>query len=286
MKLVTVATHSDGYYSYLQQSCSRYHVPLTVLGFGTKWKGYSHKLLLMKEFLDQQPDHELICFIDSFDVILLRSFDELESEYQKMVNRIGVSIIIGCEKANSVWTEYAMKLIFGTCCGKLLNSGTYIGPVSDLKKMMDKIIPGQLDKDDQTLISQYARRYPDRIYIDHENELFLTVTNAKGHFLTKEMAFKHNQFFYKKNKPFLAHGNGNTNMNDLLLLLGYSLSQKEKRRVTEYHETEFNKKIFYYAKRVLPYLLLLIVILSLCIYFLVKRIRNYYKNEKIKPFLS
>jgi hypothetical protein len=83
------------------------------------------------------------------------------------------------------------------------------------------------------------------------------------------MKVKGSQFYYKKQRPFLAHGNGNTNMNDLLLLLQYSLSEKEKQRLINYNYSDFNKKMIYYTKTILPYLCVGLAFVIL-LYFIIK----------------
>jgi len=57
-----------------------------------KWTGYSFKLELMMEY---KSDDEIICFIDSFDVILLRPIQELESFFTSYHSLTGVRLIVG-----------------------------------------------------------------------------------------------------------------------------------------------------------------------------------------------
>ena len=47
MKLITVATHNDGYFKWLKESCKRYNYDLVILGYNEKWKGFNWRLELM-----------------------------------------------------------------------------------------------------------------------------------------------------------------------------------------------------------------------------------------------
>lgn len=44
MKLITYATHSTGYFEALKESAARNHFDFEVIGFGTKWNGFTQKL--------------------------------------------------------------------------------------------------------------------------------------------------------------------------------------------------------------------------------------------------
>ena len=62
MKLISIATHSDFYFPFLKKSCKRYDSELIVLGLGQPWPGFSFKSKLIKEYLQEMNDNEIICY--------------------------------------------------------------------------------------------------------------------------------------------------------------------------------------------------------------------------------
>ena len=49
------ATHEEGYFRALQESCKRHRMPLTVLGWGQPWRGFNWRFRLMQEALATRP---------------------------------------------------------------------------------------------------------------------------------------------------------------------------------------------------------------------------------------
>lgn len=63
---VCVATKSKLYFPYLKQLLPE----LTVLGMGTKWKGFIMKYELLGEYLKiLNNDNDIVCFIDAYDIL-------------------------------------------------------------------------------------------------------------------------------------------------------------------------------------------------------------------------
>ena len=89
VKLITVATHYDGYLKWLEAGCKRYNVNLIKLGWGQEWKGFVWKFELLLNYLTDiiaQNPYELIIFIDGYDVLLLKSLDDIEQVLIKLQN--------------------------------------------------------------------------------------------------------------------------------------------------------------------------------------------------------
>ena len=266
MKIVTVATKSSGYFEYLKQSCVKNGAELTVLGYGKKWLGYAWRIHLVDEFIRTLPDNEIVAFIDAYDVIMLRPVHELERQFVEF-SESDTKIVVGCERHVQNLVELGSRLIFEKCNGESLNAGTYIGYVRNLKRVFSfmKTNVSAENDDDQVLFSNFCVALPSMIYMDADSNFFLTVTNIFGNFLDAENVTITNQRvrFYN-NYPFFVHGNGNTDMNDLLKRLGYELSDGERNALRTYNFVSTFKKISYYIE---PFvLILLIVILMILIY--------------------
>ena len=62
VRLVNVATHSESYFPWLQESCKRYNTNLEILGWGEKWQGYSWKFTLMLNYLKKNKSRRISVF--------------------------------------------------------------------------------------------------------------------------------------------------------------------------------------------------------------------------------
>ena len=84
MKLVTVATHEDGYFKWLLESVKRFNCEkdFVVLGYGEEWQGFTWRFLKMLEYLKTLNEDEVVCFCDGYDVIAIRDLKELEESFK------------------------------------------------------------------------------------------------------------------------------------------------------------------------------------------------------------
>ena len=273
MRLVTVATHSDGYYDFLIKSCQRFNVKIDVLGYGEKWQGFGWRMNLVQNYVDSiEDENEVICFIDAYDVLLLRPIDEMEILFRVFAEKTGTNIVIGHEKHISIFIHILGKIIFGDCDGLAINAGTFIGfksAISDMIKTV-KSYNDSLDSDDQILITKYATKNIRKIHIDTECNFFLTIANQLSNFDIESVVIKNKTVSYKGLKPFFAHGCGNTNMNSFIEKLGYKMTLYEKNKKDEWNYDSSIKKIIYYCKN---YSVYLVLILCLIIYYIAKLFR-------------
>lgn len=276
MKLVTVATHSDGYFPYLKKSCERNGITLDVLGWGQKWTGYSFKLQLMQSYLKDLPDDEIVCFIDSFDVIALRPLEELEKSFRDLTANSGVRVAVGYDRAESLVIKGTSTLYFGTAHGYPINSGTYMGYAKDLTCMMNEIYTHPKE-DDQKVMTEYCKKNPHEVFIDASSLFFLTINNPFGdNFYDPElMKVQDGQLWYRGVKPFFAHGNGNTDMNRLIEKLGYPMSEGEKKQITLYNREAKMKKTKWYVYDVIEnYMLPWVVFLAFALVILLIKLKS------------
>lgn len=270
MRLVTVATHSDGYFPFLVKSCERNGAKLDVLGWGQKWQGYAWKLVLMKEFLRGLDDDEVVCFIDAYDVLLLRPLEELEAAFRDFARATGCEIVVGCDNVRKMHMKFLSKWVFGTCQHRPINSGTYIGFAGAIRRTVDKIgsIAQDPSQNDQVLLTQYCRRGAHRMHIDCDNVFFLTVLDPLAPFMDGSMHVENGQLFHHGLRPFVVHGNGNTDMNDVIVKLGYDFVAEDMRALDQFHRVAVKNKLQNYF----PYFInLLACIVGLCIAFLVAK---------------
>ena len=236
MKLVTVATHSQSYFPFLIESCKRYGADLVVLGFNQPWRGFNQKNILMKEYLDALPPDEVVCFIDAYDVILLRPLEDLEALFVNFNKNIGARIIVGCDMTIHGNATLFGRFYFGACNNKYVNSGTYIGYAADLREMMVFIMQqslGDTRADDQIMIRKYCSA-TNNVHIDCDRIFFLTFAGYQH----MQFPLKHpkvniiidpdsHDLYYNNIRPFFVHGVGKINMMNLLEALGYDISPEQ-----------------------------------------------------------
>lgn len=226
LHIITVATESKYYFKYLVESCKKNGVELTVLGFGKKWLGFNWRFKLMLKYLKKLSNNDIVCFVDGYDVICCRNLNKLEEEFIKIKKHKKCKIIVGNDKPN-IFT-LVTPFFFGKCDNKLLNAGTYIGYVRDLKIILQKIynLNPHNDADDQILMTKYCSLYPKDIYIDVNSKLFYTIGFPLKNCDT-DLIVKNNMVYYKKNNPFFVHANACGYLDNLLKRLGYKLENNK-----------------------------------------------------------
>lgn len=277
--LATVATHNSGYMKWLIQSCSKFDTKLNILGYGQKWQGYAWKLLLILDFIKNLPENDIVCFIDGYDVIMLRDINEIIPIFNNIKTITNKKIIVGCDKIHFKPLKIISEITFNKCKGLPINTGTYIGNVKDLKYYIEKIMQGMKpDDDDQALFIKFCNKNEDVFYIDHDSLLFLTIEKPMFNFLNNKIKIIDGKLIYNGHRPFFAHGNGNTNMNQLVEKLGFNITTKEKKQLTKTHVFAIGRKIKYYSGFYKNYYLIMLFLLL--IYYM-----NYYcKNKKLFLF--
>lgn len=249
MKLVTVATHSERYFPILIESCKKYNIQLDVLGWNQEWKGFIMRYNLMKDYLNDLPNDEIVCFIDSYDVIMLQPLYELEKKFVLM----NANIVVAHD------TGVFHRFIFGSCGKIRINAGTYIGYVHSLKEMISRICIDNdcFDKilDDQKILTKYCNKY--RLYIDTQSVLFFTKKyNTSCKVVNKQLV-------YNNTYPCVLHGPGYGDLDDILKQLGYNVSHVQHKKI-DY----FIKRCVHHLDFVILFILLLILVLIVIFYFL------------------
>lgn len=225
IKIITVATSEQGYLKWLKESCKKNGTELIVLGMGMKWGGYVMKFQLMNEFLKSQNDKDIVCFIDAYDVLMLKNVEDLKRDFisftekhnSKIICALDADINIGFDPVDDLIQKLINKE-FSVYENEIrINSGTYIGYVKDLKTMNNKIekISKENDEvDDQKLLNIFYSSNQNLISIDSNSEFFKVISSTK----TDE---------YNGN-PYFLHRTGNGLMINIIEKLGYKISNKEK----------------------------------------------------------
>ena len=175
LHIITVATEQKYYLPYLIESCRKNGEELEIIGMGEKWEGFNWKYKKMIDYLKSLPRNDIVCFVDGYDVFCCRNLHDLIPEFLKIKQEQNCKIIVGHDKPSILLS--LNSLFFGKCKNNLINSGTYIGEVSDILNIIQKIydLNPRNDADDQVLMVQYCNLNPNDFYIDTNNQLFLAL---------------------------------------------------------------------------------------------------------------
>lgn len=162
--VVTYATHSNGTFEKLVNN--RFGTKVTVLGWGKPWGGFSDKFIGVREHLNNLNDNDVIVFMDGWDSYINKD----PSQVEMLFNEMNCDILVSKDYNTT-------KKVFGTCMNNITaNSGMYMGKVSSLKKMLDRLI-SQPCNDDQIKLNRMCSSI-DNLKID-ENEVIFQNTSPK-----------------------------------------------------------------------------------------------------------
>jgi len=174
MKLVTYATHSTGYFEALKESASRNHFDFEVIGFGTKWIGFTQRLHDIKQRLASYKPDEIIALVDGFDVIVLGTPEELERKFLALDTD---KVLFSASKDN-----FIMNTLFGPIHPKdandetnRLQAGCYIGYAKSIIKLithMCEYAQCANESNDQELLTVHYKDCTDCIVLDKPSALF------------------------------------------------------------------------------------------------------------------
>lgn len=174
--------------------------PSVQIGIG---KGFGYKIILLRMFLDECDEDEVVLFTDAHDVYVTGSHDEILARYWSMNADIVFSAEKNCWPVKHLETQYTThtdKYIKY----KYLNSGALIGKVSVLKQWMDQNfhnVSGSTD--DQLWYTQLYLKDQKRVKLDTRCEIFqclhLALYDIDQHART-------NQF--TGTAPLIWHSNG------------------------------------------------------------------------------
>jgi len=174
----TVAT-DESKAGKLIHSANKFDVKLNNLGKGVKWEGGTmegqgggHKINLVKEFIKDKADHDIILFLDGYDTFLTDYTDEIISRYIEFSHNIVFSSERFCWPDERYGSELKALNTDQSTPYQYLNSGMYIGRVDELKKLFAE--PLENYDDDQLYVQKQLLKGECDIVCDVEGYMFTT----------------------------------------------------------------------------------------------------------------
>ncbi len=206
-KLFTVATESKKA-EQLIESCKRHDLNLEMLGVGEKWQGGvmadgpggGHKVHYLRSRLRNVDNHDIVMFVDGYDVIINDSQEELINRFKQF----GADVVFGAEPL--LWPDTSIENKFPKVHtrNRFLNSGMFIGRAKVLKEMLRTDI-NKAD-DDQLYYQNLFLSGKWNIKLDVENYLFQCVSATANSLSVSE----NNQIYNAETGCYscVLHGNG------------------------------------------------------------------------------
>ncbi len=193
MKILTIATKSEGYFELLIQTGEKFGYDIKALGWEMPWKGFAWKLELYISELERIDEREPIVCVDGFDVVAVGSAAEMKSKFlnmnhavifsgqryfprQKCIQSVADKLMsnskkqtIGNSKNPIDYSRPCMGLLAG-----------YAGNLLVLFKELLKIEEKEKIGNDQILLNIYYLRNPTSIGIDVHCALFQNLWRTKS----------------------------------------------------------------------------------------------------------
>ncbi|MDB4435697.1 glycosyltransferase family 25 protein [bacterium] len=123
----------------LNDSAALHSVYPKNLGTNVEWKGTDmsgagggHKVTIFREYLNTLPDSDVVLFTDAYDVIYNADIQEITRRYLGFKKKV----VFSAEQY--IWPDKSLADKFPQCDTKYkyLNSGTFIGRVDELKRIV------------------------------------------------------------------------------------------------------------------------------------------------------
>jgi len=249
-----VATHNDGYYDVLRQSVERLGLTLETQGWGQTYQGFAWMRGLIKEKIDliadTEPD-EIVLLVDGFDVFIhTQSLEKILFVFKEFQ----APIVIGAEGTSVWYQDLLSRGVFGQCLGTYINAGGVIGYASALKTLFEYWYEvGDESKNDQLMLSRACRgkREPwfrHNVKVDTDMRLFATFPCA----LVPNHALRQ---IVREKQSLIIHGNGNCDMDRIILENGLDLAQISKRG--NYMWGAIAHYAYFYMRHILALILIL-----------------------------
>ena len=157
----------------LFDSAARHGIAVTNLGKGVEWHGTDmsgpgggQKLNLLRNYIKDIPDTDIVFFVDGYDVFFAEKLDTIMDRWFSFNRRA----LFGGEKY--CWPDTSLADQFPTQQTeyKYLNSGTFIAEVETLRQILSD--PVADSSDDQLYVQQQYLKGELDIAIDYEQYIF------------------------------------------------------------------------------------------------------------------
>ncbi len=182
MRVITVSNReTPGLNRYLA-SCRKFGIEPEILGVGEPFPAMCTRLVYVIRRLRELPEDEIVLFSDSWDVVFVRSLDDLQEVFLSFSAPCVFSaephfLYIKADKYKQ-WQRYPAGTEVGLY--RFINGGGWIARAGYMADMLEEIDCPPDYSCDQTLFNQWFIEHPDRIVLDHEQKVFSSTIFREG----------------------------------------------------------------------------------------------------------
>lgn len=199
-----MASRSTQGLQQLLESCKSHHISIEVLGLGEPFRGVSEKLLHVQNYLKTLPEEDLFLFVDAYDVLFLTHTKEIIERFLAMNSSFVISVERYCYPHHQLKNRFPKS----PTSFRYINSGSYMGYVGHIKKILEEIAPVRLFTSDQGLLTLHYFEHPEAYAFDVYCQLFLPLAGVIEQELTLDCEKKRVYMEETGSTPCLIHGNG------------------------------------------------------------------------------
>lgn len=277
MKILTIATTSEGYFDLLTLTARRWGFDLYVLGWQEEWKGFAWKIELYIDILSRLEKDEPVVCVDGYDVVVVGPVDDMREAFRES----GQRIVFSGQRyfPNHRWIQKLADQVMSNHVSEFVSKGAtqsqdyrrpcmglVVACAGDLLRLFQQLIEMEKKKkvqDDQTLLNMFYIRHPLAIHLDMQCKMFQNLWRTRpglyGQISAEDPTSEVEVFFDQKNaakrirnKRFnttacFLHGPFNLDMGPLLRELG--LDVPPGRGIKNWHYWRYS--IVHHIKRAL-----------------------------------
>ena len=206
---VTIAT-DESKAKRILDSGKEQNIEFNNIGKGIEWNGGTmkstgggQKINMIKSYIENLPDHDVLFFCDGYDTFITDSLDEIAYRYISMEHKIIFSSERSCWPdeglANEIIKTNKSIKHWKDTPYKYLNSGLFIAEVGELKRILEDVSD---DSDDQLF---YQKKY-----IEQKYDIALDIECYIFQCSDSEVIEKNGQMYNPITRCFncVYHGNG------------------------------------------------------------------------------
>ena len=182
---VVYASHrgSDDRFCRTVESAARHNITLNILGWGVAWGGLYQKLEATLQFCESQPPNDIVLFTDAFDVMFLKTSEEILEDYIAMETDILFGAECGCwpHVTRDGGRECLERYPASPTPYRYLNSGTWMARARAIVRVLTALKNrsgegfAKSETNDQELVADMFLEGGWGINLDYNSKIFMSM---------------------------------------------------------------------------------------------------------------
>lgn len=168
LHLCTIATDTTEGVSELADSSQIQGLPIDVLGIGVSIDKPQARLNLLKQYLADLPDHDVVLFVDSEDTAILAPANKILKKFQAK----NAPFVFSTERFCWPFADKASLYPEGASTYQYIHVGAFIGYVEALKTLLDEPALKEARDLDQAVVTLHYLENREQYSLDDTCDLF------------------------------------------------------------------------------------------------------------------